>query len=217
MGWVTGIEPNARLRALAASRAENNGVPNVSFIDGFAGALPFEDSSVDLVWCERVLQHLNDPQAAIDDIARVLRPGGRAVLLDADQGTRIMSDLDPESCLRIHPRVADGGRQPVRSSTHSRASPQGWTRTRSGRGLVRLRLLVRDVAAHPGSCSGRPMTPSNPESSLVMSLRPSCGQCTPLPNVATHSLRSLFSASSRASSTLEVSVVQREENRGRPR
>jgi ubiquinone/menaquinone biosynthesis C-methylase UbiE len=96
MGWVTGVEPNARLRALAASRAESNGIPNVSFIHGLAGALPFADSSVDLVWCERVLQHLNDPQAAIDDIARVLRPGGRAVLLDADQGTRLISDLEPD-------------------------------------------------------------------------------------------------------------------------
>ena len=96
MGSVTGVEPNARLRALAASRAESNGIPNVSFIDGLAGALPFADSSVDLVWCERVLQHLNDPQAAIDDIARVLRPGGRAVLLDADQETRIISELEPD-------------------------------------------------------------------------------------------------------------------------
>ena len=96
MGWVTGVEPNARLRTLAASRAQDNGVPNVSFVDGLAGALPFEYSSVDLVWCERVLQHLNDPHAAIDDIARVLRPGGRAVLLDADQGTRIISYLDPD-------------------------------------------------------------------------------------------------------------------------
>jgi len=96
MCWVTGVEPNARLRALAASRAASNGIPNVSFIHGLAGALPFADSSVDLVWCERVLQHLNDPQAAIDDIARVLRPGGRAVLLDADQGTRLISDLEPD-------------------------------------------------------------------------------------------------------------------------
>ena len=95
MGWVTGVEPNERLRALAASRAESDGVPNVSFVNGLAGALPFEASSVDLVWCERLLQHLNDPQAAIDDIARVLRPGGRVVLLDADQGTRIVSDIDP--------------------------------------------------------------------------------------------------------------------------
>jgi ubiquinone/menaquinone biosynthesis C-methylase UbiE len=96
MGWVTGVEPNARLRALAANRAETHGIPNVSFIHGLAGVLPFADSSVDLVWCERVLQHLNDPQAAIDDIARVLHPGGRAVLLDADQGTRIISGLEPD-------------------------------------------------------------------------------------------------------------------------
>jgi ubiquinone/menaquinone biosynthesis C-methylase UbiE len=95
-GSVTGVEPNARLRAVAASRAESNGVRNLSFIDGLAGELPFDDSSVDLIWCERVLQHLIEPQAVIDDIARVLRPGGRAVLLDSDQGTRILSDLDPD-------------------------------------------------------------------------------------------------------------------------
>ena len=96
MGWVTGVEPNLQLRALAESRAESVGVANFSFVDGVAGALPFEDSSVDLVWCERVLQHLDDPQAAINDIARVLRPGGCAVLLDADQGTRILTDLEPD-------------------------------------------------------------------------------------------------------------------------
>jgi SAM-dependent methyltransferase len=42
------------------------------------------------------LQHLADPQSAINDIARVLRPGGRAVLLDSDYGTRIVSNLDPD-------------------------------------------------------------------------------------------------------------------------
>jgi ubiquinone/menaquinone biosynthesis C-methylase UbiE len=93
-GWVTGVEPNARLRSVAASRAEADGVSNISFIDGLAGAMPVADSSIDLVWCERVLQHLSDPQEAINDIARVLRPGGRTVLLDSDHGTRIVSDLD---------------------------------------------------------------------------------------------------------------------------
>jgi ubiquinone/menaquinone biosynthesis C-methylase UbiE len=95
-GSVTGIEPNAPLRALADHRAEAAGVGNVSFVDGLAAALPFDDSSIDLMWCERVLQHLADPQSAIDEIARVLRPGGRAVLLDSDYGTRILSDLDPD-------------------------------------------------------------------------------------------------------------------------
>jgi ubiquinone/menaquinone biosynthesis C-methylase UbiE len=90
------IEPNVQLRVVAESRAQGAGVPNVSFVYGLAGALPFDDASIDLVWCERVLQHLTDPQPAIDDIARVLRPGGRVVLLDSDYGTRIVSDLDPD-------------------------------------------------------------------------------------------------------------------------
>jgi SAM-dependent methyltransferase len=95
-GQVIGIEPNPHLRAVAVSRAKAAGVSNVSFVEGFAGALPFDDSTIDFVWCERVLQHLAEPQSAINDIARVLRPGGRAVLLDSDYGTRIVSDLDPD-------------------------------------------------------------------------------------------------------------------------
>ncbi len=67
---MTGVEPNARLRAVAESRAGVFGVSNLSFIHGLAGGLPFEDSSIDLVWCERVLQHLADPQLAINDIPR---------------------------------------------------------------------------------------------------------------------------------------------------
>ena len=101
-GQVTGIEPNARLRALAAARAEADGVFNVSFVDGLAGALPIDDSSIDLVWCERVLQHVADPQAAVDDMARVLRPGGRVVILDSDHGTRIVSAVDQETLIAFN-------------------------------------------------------------------------------------------------------------------
>jgi hypothetical protein len=42
----------------------------VSFVAGLAGDLPLADGSVDVLCCERVLQHLSDPQAAIDDFAR---------------------------------------------------------------------------------------------------------------------------------------------------
>ncbi len=90
-GWVIGIEPNPRLRAIAEERAED---ADVEFVDGLAGALPMTDASVDVIWCERVLQHVPDPWAAIEDFARVLRPGGRAVLLDSDHATRITSDID---------------------------------------------------------------------------------------------------------------------------
>lgn len=92
-GQVTGVEPNAEMRAEAERRAAAAGSP-ATFVEGVATSLPFEDATVDLVWCERVLQHLDDPQGAVTEMARVLRPGGRVVLLDSDHATRVTADLD---------------------------------------------------------------------------------------------------------------------------
>jgi SAM-dependent methyltransferase len=93
-GEAIGVEPNVRLREIAEARAM--AAACVRIVDGLAGELPVADGSVDALWCERVLQHLPDPQAAIDEFNRVLRPGGRAVLLDSDHASRVMSGLDYE-------------------------------------------------------------------------------------------------------------------------
>jgi ubiquinone/menaquinone biosynthesis C-methylase UbiE len=91
---VVGVEPNAELRRIAAERAAADGV-DAAFVEGLATGLPLPDASVDVVWCERVLQHVPDPQAALVEMARVLRPGGRALLLDSDHESRVESDIDP--------------------------------------------------------------------------------------------------------------------------
>ncbi|MEV0091388.1 methyltransferase domain-containing protein [Streptomyces sp. NPDC050738] len=95
-GSALGIEPNPGLRALAERRAAEAGSTG-RFAAGEASALPLADASVDVVWCERVLQHLSDPEQAVAEIARVLRPGGRAVLLDTDWATTILHPGDPET------------------------------------------------------------------------------------------------------------------------
>ena len=89
-GAVTGVEPNPVLRALAEERSDDT---DLTYVDGTAAALPFPEASLDLVWCERVLQHVDDAQAALHEMARVLRPGGRALVLDADHGSNVESDL----------------------------------------------------------------------------------------------------------------------------
>ena len=89
-GSVTGVEPNPVLRALAEERSDGT---DLTYVDGTAADLPFPDASLDLVWCERVLQHVDDAQAALHEMARVLRPGGRALVLDADHGSNVESDL----------------------------------------------------------------------------------------------------------------------------
>ena len=92
-GRVTGVDPNPMMRAVAASRTD---APNVTYVDGAADTVPLEDAGTDLVWCERVLQHVADAAGALREVARVLRPGGRALVLDSDHASRVNSDIDPE-------------------------------------------------------------------------------------------------------------------------
>ncbi|MFD5465724.1 methyltransferase domain-containing protein [Kitasatospora sp. NPDC127059] len=94
-GAATGIEPNPGLRAVAERRAAAVGSP-ARFLAGDALALPPADGELDAVWCERVLQHLNDPAGAVAEMARVLRPGGRVALLDTDWATFVLHPVAPE-------------------------------------------------------------------------------------------------------------------------
>lgn len=94
-GAALGVEPNPGLRAVAGRRAAEAGSP-ARFTDGDALALPVPDGSVDVVWCERVLQHLTEPDKAVAEMARVLSPGGRVALLDTDWATTILHPGDPE-------------------------------------------------------------------------------------------------------------------------
>ena len=80
---VVGIDPVQRHLDLA--REARRDVPEeiasrVSFSRGTATDLPVADSSVDLVWCRDVLVHVASLEDAYAEFARVLRPGGRAVI-----------------------------------------------------------------------------------------------------------------------------------------
>jgi SAM-dependent methyltransferase len=63
----------------AAQRARAN-VPgaDVRLLDD--GAIPLEHGSVDLVWCSEVLEHIPDVGATLNEVRRVLKPGGRLLL-----------------------------------------------------------------------------------------------------------------------------------------
>jgi SAM-dependent methyltransferase len=66
-------------RALAGSR----GLSNLRFETGDAMALPFADRSFDVVTCRVCAHHFSDPAAAAREAARVLRRGGRFLLVDS--------------------------------------------------------------------------------------------------------------------------------------
>ncbi len=52
------------------------------FVQGDTGRLPFRESSFDVVVCRNSLHHVTDPSAAIREMTRVLRSGGRLVVED---------------------------------------------------------------------------------------------------------------------------------------
>ncbi|MDP9343088.1 MAG: methyltransferase domain-containing protein [Actinomycetota bacterium] len=57
-------------------------IDNVRFVEGEAGALPFDDGSVTAVLCTSSFHHYPDPAAAAREMGRVLTPGGRLVIAD---------------------------------------------------------------------------------------------------------------------------------------
>jgi SAM-dependent methyltransferase len=80
MGAVyTGIDISSRSAGLAKRSLEIFGLSG-TVVNGNAESLPFEDESFDAVVSEGVIHHTPNTQACIDEIYRVLRPGGSAVV-----------------------------------------------------------------------------------------------------------------------------------------
>jgi len=63
-----------------SGRAGERGLANVIPTQGDATALPYEDNSMDAVVLTAVLGEIPDPVAALDQINRVLKPGGRLIV-----------------------------------------------------------------------------------------------------------------------------------------
>jgi ubiquinone/menaquinone biosynthesis C-methylase UbiE len=74
---VIGVDTTEEMLAMARAK-----LPKVDFRAGRLEELPVDDASVDLVTCSLALTHVPDLGPVMREFARVLRPGGRAVLSD---------------------------------------------------------------------------------------------------------------------------------------
>jgi len=79
---VTGIDNSEKMVEYAAGAARRSGVKNVEFKLGDLEELPLPDASVDVALFSQSLHHALHPQKAVHEAARILRPGGRVVILD---------------------------------------------------------------------------------------------------------------------------------------
>jgi ubiquinone/menaquinone biosynthesis C-methylase UbiE len=83
---LTGVDLSPDMLALARSRAEEMG-RQVELLEADAQALPFDDATFDTVVCTYALCSVPDDAAAVSEMARVLKPGGRLILLDHVRST----------------------------------------------------------------------------------------------------------------------------------
>ena len=76
---------NERNRAMTA---EAGLADKITVVDGSFDSVPFEDETFDLAWSQDAILHAPDRRAVLDEVARVLKPGGGLHLHRPDAGRR---------------------------------------------------------------------------------------------------------------------------------
>ncbi|MCW6005279.1 methyltransferase domain-containing protein [Micromonospora sp. CPCC 205371] len=100
-GQVCGIDVSDSMLTLARNRAVPPDSAPVEYRHGGADAVPYPDVSFDVVVSTQVLEYLTDIPAALAEAFRVLRPGGRLLVLDTDWDSIVWHSTDPDRMRRI--------------------------------------------------------------------------------------------------------------------
>lgn len=105
---VTGLDLDPAMIERARWNAERDArttEPGPAFVLGDVAALPFDHASFDLVVSTLSMHHWSEPATGLAEIARVLRPGGRALIWDLRPGFRLFhaNVPDPSDLIRAAP------------------------------------------------------------------------------------------------------------------
>lgn len=114
-GEVIGIDIDGDAVAFAR---DNNDAANLHYLVGDSMRLPFPDSSVDVVTCSQVYEHVPDAQQLMNEIYRVLKPGGacyfaagnRFVLIEMHYGLPLLAAI-PKPLAHLYLRALGRGSQ----------------------------------------------------------------------------------------------------------
>lgn len=94
-GQVVGVDMTQEMLAKSRETAALLGLAHVSFVEGLAEQLPVDDGWADVVISNGVINLCADKRAVLEEVARVLRPGGRLQFADIANGRPV-----PEEALR---------------------------------------------------------------------------------------------------------------------
>ena len=101
-GHVTGLDISDSMVALAQRRCAKEPIKSrTTILKGDATALPFPDASFDVGVSTQVYEYVPDVAQALAELHRVLRPGGRALILDTDWDSVVWHSRDRARMQRI--------------------------------------------------------------------------------------------------------------------
>jgi len=150
-GRVIGVDFTREMLDVARRREPED----VEWIEADAQRLPFEDASVDIVSIAFGIRNVTDPEAALREFRRVLRPGGRLVILEfARPRFAPIAWMNDLYCKRIMPWTAtlisgdrSGAYRYLPKSVETFLTPERLrgAMERSGFGEIRTRALTFGV------------------------------------------------------------------------
>ncbi len=132
-GLIAGVDVSADMLAVAAKRAGRH--DNVEFHEADATSLQVADASFDRALAVQVLEYVPDVSAALAELGRALRPGGRLLVWDVDWGSvswqasdrklmqRALTAWDkhlshPSLPRKLAPQLRDAGFEHTRMDAH---------------------------------------------------------------------------------------------------
>jgi SAM-dependent methyltransferase len=106
---VTAYDLTSQMLAVVEREAAARELPNIATVQGMAEALPFAEGRFDCVISRYSAHHWHDVRAALHEVRRVLKPGGRALLIDTAGGETPLLDthLQAVEILRDPSHVRD--------------------------------------------------------------------------------------------------------------
>lgn len=144
---VIAVEPTPFMRRiLQVRRLFQRAKANISVVDGAAEQIPAADLSVDAIMAVNTMHHWVDLEAGVAEIGRVLKPGGRILMLDEDFQNPTHPDFE-----------RFGGADEENGHEHhgfTLVDAENMNRLLSAAGLV-------DVEAGDGIIAGRPVIAVN--------------------------------------------------------
>jgi len=101
-GRIVGLDISGDMNSIASQRVAACGLGDrVEIVEGDATALAFGNATFDAAVSMQVMEYLAEPDAALGQLARVLRPGGRVVIIDTDWDSLVWEATDRGRAARI--------------------------------------------------------------------------------------------------------------------